>query len=770
MRTISLDGLWDLYYFPQGELDIARPAGLQAAGLKPIQAAVPGNVELDLCSAGLLPDPYVGENIHLLKKYETFEWWYQREFSVESISTRLELVFHGVDCLATYWLDGQEIGRSDNMLIEHRFGVTDLLQPGRVHVLTVRLQSPVIAALGRTYDPSSFALPVNFEQLWIRKAAHSFGWDIFGRALSAGLWRSVELVCHERNEIVDMHFVTMAANERLANVRVFYQLAVEPRTLSGMLLRIRGTCGDSSFELTRGLKFAYGTIELTLEQPKLWWPRGYGEANLYTVTTELLYEGNVLSSRTDMLGIRTLKLLRSDVTTLERPGQFQFVVNSVPIMIKGSNWVPMDLFHSRDAGKYAEAVALAADLECNMLRCWGGGVYEDHAFFDLCDRSGILVWQDFAMACAIYPQDLEFQNILRKEALAVVRKLRNHPSLAVWAGDNECDEIFLDRGLDPNDNVLTRKVLKDAVFQCDPYRPYVPSSPYISPEAYRLGTPDSWPERHLWGPRDYFKSRYYTSANMHFIGETGYHGCPNLSSMERFLDPGSIWPWQDNHQWITHGTDPVGDPDSPYRFRVQLMADQIYELFGVHPDNVQDFILASQISQAEAKKFFIEKARLNKGRCGGILWWNLLDGWPQFSDAVVDYYGRKKLAYHYIKRVQQPVCIMIDEPENWHVTVKVSNDSVAAASGPFRIWDADSGETIHEGTFSVEANGLAELAKIRAPYSVQRLLLIEWTVNGESNGNHYMMGSPGFSLERYRGWLDAIASLPHAYDAAQLGK
>ncbi|MCD9023234.1 glycoside hydrolase family 2 protein [Cohnella silvisoli] len=770
MRMISLDGQWELYYLQQGELDIDHPVALRASELKPIAAAVPGNVELDLCGAGILPDPYVGENIHLLKPYETYEWWYQRKLTVEPSGVKHELVFHGVDCVATYWLDGQEIGRSDNMLIEHRFDVTGLLQPGQEHVLTVRLQSPVIAALGRTYDPSSYAFPVNAEQLWIRKAAHSFGWDIFGRALSAGLWRSVELVYHEPNEIADMHFATTKANERQAHVQVFYQFAVEPRTLNGLQLRMRGVCGDSLFEVTRGLKFAYGTMELTVERPKLWWPRGYGAANLYTVTTELLHDGDVIASRTGTLGIRTLELLRSDVTTLERPGQFQFKVNGFPIMVKGSNWVPLDMFHSRDAGKYAEAVALAADLECNMLRCWGGGVYEDHAFFDLCDRSGILVWQDFAMACAMYPQDLEFQDMLRKEALAVVRKLRNHPSLAVWAGDNECDEIFLDRGLDPNQNVLTRKVLKDAVFQCDPYRPYVPSSPYISPEAYRLGTPDCLPERHLWGPRDYFKSLYYTSANMHFIGETGYHGCPNLSTMEKFLDSGSVWPWQDNPQWITHGTDPVGGPDSPYRFRVKLMADQIYELFGGHPDTVEDFILASQISQAEAKKFFIEKARLSKGRCGGILWWNLLDGWPQFSDAVVDYYGGKKLAYHYIKRVQQPVCIMIDEPENWHVAVKVGNDSLTAASGPFRIWDAESGETLLEGTFSVEANGLAELGRIRAPYSMQRLLLIEWTVDGKSFGNHYLMGSPGFSLERYRRWLDAIALLPHSFDAAQLGK
>lgn len=775
-KKLPLDGQWKLYYFPQGEHQVKRPSELDGLGLAvlPIAAAVPGNVELDLVAAGVLPDPYTGERVHELREYERHEWWYVRTFRADDVlaasGAKVELVFHGVDCLATYWLDDQEIGSSDNMFIEHRFDVTARLAPGKEHTLAVRLRSPLLEAMSKTYDPSSFALPVNYEALWIRKAAHSFGWDIFPRAISAGLWRPVEIVVRQPNEITDFYAVTLEASERKAKLRLFFQVQAEPARLRGLRLRVTGTCGDSVFTATHDRMFTYGNFDVEVPAPKLWWPRGYGEACLYDVKLELLHGDDVLAVREERIGIRTLELLRTDVTTIERPGEFLFKVNGVPIQIKGSNWVPMDMFHSKDAARYEEAIAYAADLNCNMLRSWGGNVYEDHAFFDLCDANGILVWQDFSMACAIYPQAPEFQETLRREAEAVVRKLRNHPSLAIWSGDNECDEFALLAGVDPNKNVLTRRVLPEVLFQCDPYRPYVPSSPYISPEAYRLGSHHAWPERHLWGPRDYFKSHFYTSSRMHFIGETGYHGCPNRSTMEKFLDAEYLWPWQDNPQWVTHGTDPLGDPKSMYHFRVKLMADQIGELFGDIPDTLEEFIVASQISQAEAKKYFIESSRLKK-ECSGILWWNLLDGWPQFSDAVVDYYGGKKLAYHYIKRSQQPVCIMIDEPESWHVAARVCNESREAASGTFTIRDADTGETVLAGDFAAPAGAMIELGRIRAPYSAQRLLLIEWTMgDGKTYGNHFIMGSPAFSFPRYKEWLKHIAALPNGFDAAAIGK
>lgn len=174
------------------------------------------------------------------------------------------------------------------------------------------------------------------------------------------------------------------------------------------------------------------------------------------------------------------------------------------------------------------------------------------------------------------------------------------------------------------------------------------------------------PENHLWGPRDYYKSSFYTESPAHFVSETGYHGCNSLSSIKGFISPEKLWPWQDNAEWLAHAYEPIG-PEGPYAYRIKLMADQTVEMFGRQPETLEDFILASQISQAEAKKFFIELTRYKKWRRCGVIWWNMIDGWPQFSDAVVSYDFIKKLAYYYIKRVQQDLCLMFDEIDGWHI-------------------------------------------------------------------------------------------------------
>jgi beta-mannosidase len=436
----------------------------------------------------------------------------------------------------------------------------------------------------------------------------------------------------------------------------------------------------------------------------------------------------------------------------------------VPILVKGSAWVPADAFHSRDRARYETMLGLFSDLECNMLRCWGGGVYEDDEFFDLCDRSGIMVWQDFAMACAIYPLTPEFQDVIRKEAIAIMRKLRNHPSLALWSGDNEVDQAYYFSGLDPAHNVLTREVLPQVAFQCDPYRPYMPSSPYMAPEVVAKKNPRLMPEDHLWGPRDYFKSPFYTDHAAHFLSEIGFNGCPGLSSLKRFIDEKHLWPWKDNPQWILHSTSPIGEP-----YQNIVLANEGTEFFGTLPDNLEDFIVATQIDQAEAFKFVVEMTRLKKWNSTGALWWNVIDGWPNLNASLVDYYYNKKLGYHYVRRVQQETCLMVDEPQDWHVRVVMGNDSRKDLSGHYKVWDADSGETLLEGDYASKANENLELGKLPVFHSDKKLFLLEWTAGGKRYVNHYLLGTPAFSLAQYRGWLPKIAALGNDFDAAKVG-
>jgi beta-mannosidase len=277
-------------------------------------------------------------------------------------------------------------------------------------------------------------------------------------------------------------------------------------------------------------------------------------------------------------------------------------------------------------------------------------------------------------------------------------------------------------------------------------------------------------EQHLWGPRSYYKSAYYLLHNAHFIGEIGYHGCPNVSSVKRFIEPGHWWPYQDNPQWKLHNTYHWRH-DGVDRNRIKLMANQVRELFGDIPDNLEDFALASQLVQAEAKKYFIESTRLRKWRTSGVIWWNLIDGWPQFSDAVVDYYFGRKLAYEYIRRVQTPVCVVIGESagEN-HLPVVVCNDTRGNAGVAWRVRDAESGETAANGDIDVPAGENWQAARLRTYASDRRLLLIEWTVSGERFGNHYLAGGPIQSFERVRALLPLIAALPRPFDAAAVAR
>jgi len=553
--------------------------------------------------------------------------------------------------------------------------------------------------------------------------------------------------------------------------------------LQGITLHVHGGCLDREFTYEWPVEFIADGFQIPIPQPYLWYPKGYGEPYLYTLTVQMRKNGQVLAELTQRIGIRKLVVDRTETSgqawtpeplpvTVGRfdrfpapESHFNITVNCEPVMVKGTNWVPLDAFHSRDRERLLPALALVEDLGCNMLRCWGGNVYESDAFFDWCDAHGLLVWQDFAFACCAYPQSEGFFDQVRLEVTRVVKRLRNHASLALWCGDNEIDMLYLSEGRDPQHNRLTREVIPQVLHSHDPHRHFIPSSPYIPPSVPRL--PDTWqrtPEQHLWGPRGYYKSPFYTHHSAHFIGEIGYHGCPNVTSLRRFLSPESLWPWQANEEWQVHS---VYHWDHPIleRDRIQLMANQVKELFGLIPEDLETFALTSQITQAEAKKFFIESTRLRKWSTSGILWWNLIDGWPQFSDAVVDYYFTKKLAYEYIRRVQSPVCVIIGEAgTSKYLPVVACNDSRAEARISFRVWEADSGETLILDTFTIPANQNWQVGRIRTYASQQCMYLIEWELNGEKFGNHYLAGTPPFSLAVYKNWLTVIASLPRAFD------
>lgn len=752
---VDLCGEWSMAYSLEGNAtEITRASDVEQAGLKVFAAAVPGNFEPDLQRNGIIEEPFHGMNIAGLRRFEKAHVWYFTRFKAEPrVGYEAELVFEGLDCFADVYLNGKLIGSADNMLVEHVFGVDGALECE--NELVVHIRPAVEEARRYPYPPGLQAMPVNWESLYVRKAPHMYGWDIMPRVVSCGIWRPVTLRYRpvERLETVHLETLSIPTDRSRASLALSYRARTSGGASDNYAVRIEGRCGDSEFAETRPAFFEAGRIAFEVASPRLWWPRGRGEANLYDVTVSLLRNGEEIDRCEFAFGIRTVRLDRTSVTDASGSGEFCFHVNGEKVFMLGSNWVPADAYHSRDAERIPRILDMAEDIGCNVLRCWGGNVYENDLFYEICDRKGIMVWQDFAMACAIYPQDEEFQGRLADEARKVVRRLRHHACIVLWSGDNECDcsYAWAGRDLDPNTNVLTREVLPSVLLDEDPTREYLPSSPYIDAVAFAGGA-SAMSEDHLWGPRDYFKSDFYTKSICHFASEIGYHGCPSPESIRKFISPEKLWPYENNEEWLLHCTSPVPELHL-YDFRVELMAKQIRALFGVVPDNLEDYAFASQAMQAEAKKFFIEFFRSSKWRRTGIIWWNLMDGWPQFSDAVVDYYFAKKLAYHFIKRAQAPLCLVLREPADGDQALVACNDTREDIELSYSVRDIQTREIVSDGCRATAADSVTELASIAFEAGQQRLYVIEWQSSSGEGRSHYLAGTPPFDMNTYRNWL-----------------
>ena len=792
-RNVSLNGPWTLHFWPQPDTPVTSPDAMRAlASARTIPATVPGNVELDLLAAGLIRDPMIGANVWQMRPYEGYQWCYERNFPTPEYNQnqKVFLWFGGIDCLADIWLNGVKIGAADNMLIEHSFDVTALLKTGagngkgngnekeNDNNLQVIIRSSVMEA--QNFTVNALAIKgggATIDSLHVRKAPHMYGWDIMPRLVSAGLWRGVELRVADPVRFVNVFWMTTQTNpkKRSAAMMVDFQLKIPFDQISKCraVLTMKRNGKEVIRQSERVISYA-SRFRFTVDNADLWWPRGYGDPALYEGEIKILDEnGNTLASDKRNIGLRTVELEHTELTTPENPGEFCFKVNGEKIFIKGSNWVPLDALHSRDPSHLSRTIAMAADLNCNMLRCWGGNVYEDDAFYDLCDKNGIMIWQDFAMACAIPPQDDDFAAQIKTEVASVVTKLRNHPCIALWAGNNENDVSLtwqmsaLD--INPNNERVSRRVIPEVLFGLDPTRSYLPSSPYCAPAYYAAGRDvNSIPERHLWGPRGYYKAPFYTDVAAHFVSEIGYHGCPNRDSLEKMFDKDSVYPWKDapvaskhsfewNDEWQTKAT-------RDHEFsknrdeRNNLMLKQIRDLFGTAPTDLDEFIFASQAVQAEADKFFIEFWRSAKFRRSGILWWNLRDGWPIISDAITDYYFGKKLAYYYIKRVQTDACVMITDAaaDGRHPIVAV-NDTRVQKEGAVTVTDIGSKAVLFSGKFTIPANGKTVAGYIpENEKGKQSMWLIEYTIGGEKFTNHYLSGTPPFKLKDYKEWYKSL--------------
>lgn len=730
---------------------------LENSGFDIIPAKVPGNLELDLMREGRLHDLYFSTNTLDAQKLEDVHVWYYCTVDVED--PRQYLYFEGIDTFADIYMNGKFAASADNMFlpVEVRgdwcIGKNEIV----VHIKPTMLMS-------RQYELSAgcHALDYGYASLYVRKAAHMFGWDIMPRIVSAGLWKNVTLKTTKTDQIKEVYLTTNQIDIEEngmahARMRCFVSADLEGVFAQEYIVKVEGYCGKSHFAKTERLWHNAHAFVFTIEDCLLWWPRNAGPQNLYDITVTLMHGDKVCDTYKFKTGIRTLDLVRTDVTVEDGNGDFCFVVNGKRIFVLGTNWVPLDAFHSNDINRLDRAMEMVTDIGCNMIRCWGGNVYESDAFFDYCDVQGIMVWQDFGMGCGIYPNEPAFEKKLEQEAVYQIKRLRNHASLALWAGDNECDLAYEWRGSksDPGQNTLTRRILQHAVEMHDYRRTFLPSSPYVSMAAYK--GEGLLPENHLWGPRDYFKGAFYKNTFCHFASEIGYHGFPSPESLKKFLkEPEKIFreDGRATDEYLVHAASMEADGNAAFAYRIQLAYNQVVTLFGRAEERLEDFVKQSQISQAEAKKYFIEKFRIGKGKRTGIIWWNLLDGWPQVSDAVVDYYFTKKLAYHYIKRSQEPVCLMFDEPSDGKICLVGVNDlsDEAQVSYSVKKIHADNGledELCLSGEISIAADAAVRIENLSIEEGEKEFYLIEWERNGERFRNHFFTNIIDIDYQKY---------------------
>ncbi len=830
MHTQSLNGTWSLYYAPE---TAGQPAAFAPELLNTwskIPAQVPGNVEIDLEAAGITPDPFYADNLHAYAPYEYYQWVYEKTFTLDEILSaaapaapaidhplraaahrsphpspdRIFLCFGGIDTIADIYLNGVRIGRTENMLIDHEFDVTDLLRPLAAAVtiapavessctadktaaenhLIVHIHSTMNFARNKEYNMGMRGTAHRNEICWLRKAPHMHGWDIAPRLVSAGLWRGVRLESRPVSRITETYYACSSLTHSpdvtkgdIITLQYGCRFTTDHDTLEGFQIRIHGKCGDHEFEDVQPAHFISMNYTTKIENAKLWWPYGYGDPNLYEVEMQLLHHGEIIDSRTERIGLRTIHLERSfgaaptnSASSIQEsappaPGQqssaqqFRFIVNNEPFFAKGTNWVPLDALHSRDAARLQQAHALLTDSGCNMIRCWGGNVYEDHPFYDLCDQSGILIWQDFAMGNTNYPQTREFESIIEEEIGSFVTKVRNHPSIAVWCSDNEIDYKNLGFEMPGRASYYNRvayEVLPRLVQAYDPYRLLIKSSPEI-PEGFHMF---NVPEQHLWGARAWYRDDFYRKNTAKFISEFGFHGCPAPSSIRRYIPEESLWPL-DNDIWAVHSTEDIRIERS--NGRNEMMRNHLRIMYGKAPEDLETFAKLSQIYQAEALKTMMENCR-SRNDCHGLIWWNMLDCWPQISDAVVDYYFRRKAAYFYMRRCQQPLLAFVGELNHWAHPVYISNHTRKAARVNLSVTDGDTGETLLTGTYEIPAGQTLSIGEVKAMVSDQRLLLIRYECDGQTYGNHFITGTPAYDPDTMLRWFEAIRRLPEPFD------
>ena len=704
-------------------------------------AEVPGVVQMDLLHNKLIEDPFYRDNEKSLQWIGLTDWEYQTEFDVDTATLarkHVDLQFAGLDTYADVYLNETELLKADNMFRSWRISAKDKLKAGK-NTLRVVFHSPIMLMM-----PQVKAMPYRLPTVgqvqivseegvatdpYTRKAPYNYGWDWGPRYITEGIWLPVKLIAWDDLRIDNFHIRQEKIGKDEAELRAEFDIVASGAGEASLAVEHDGANGKNvpaaqqRTLLNEGLNHV--SIPLQIKNPNLWYPNGYGAQTLYK------FFGTLSATKGKKTAVEDRAELRTGLRSLElrrQPDQwgksFTFVVNGIPVFAKGADVIPFDSFMTRvTPAQHRQILQSARDAHMNMIRHWGGGYYETDDFYDICDELGIMVWQDFMFGGAMVPGDLAFQENVREEATQQVKRLRDHPSISLWSGNNEVetgwrywgDRVYFKETLNPQQRervwqdyvVLFHDIIKSVVAENGAPVPYWPSSPSANfeddPGGQRNGDMHYWSVWHALEPIS-----EYTHQFPRFMSEYGFQSFPDIQTVRKFAEPQDldiISPVMQEHQKNVGGNE---------RIRTYVLREFR------EPKDFESFLYVSQVMQAEAIKVGAEHLRRQRPRTMGSLYWQLNDCWPVASWASIDYYGRWKALHYYARRFYDDLLVSPWE-ENGTLSVYIVSDKVQPADAELSIRVLDfQGKTVLEKKQAVTIPELS--SKVYVSFPRQELL------------------------------------------------
>ena len=660
-------------------------AGAQDAETGWLPATVPGDVHLDLLANKKIDDPFFRDNEAKLQWIENESFEYRLNFDASpSLMARsnVDLIFDGLDAVSQVYLNGVQVLAADNMFRIWRVPVKGHLHPGK-NLLRVVFPSPIKAAQEVAAGDAFRLKSMTADKTYVRKAAYEFGWDWGPKFVTSGIWRPVRLEAWDKVRIADFAIRQRDVSKDVAHASA--EVEVEAATAGSAKVSVQYADDGKPVTLRTVASLHAGrnviVLPVEIRQPKLWYPAGYGDQPLYEFTAQVSTGVQPADERKAKVGLRTIVLHRE----LDKWGRsFELVVNGIPVFAKGADVIPFDSFPNRvTTADYRRILESARDANMNTIRHWGGGYYETEEFYSICDELGIMIWQDFQFGNDWQPGTYAFKLNIQAEAEDQVRRLRNHPSIVLWSGNNETEAAFSwgpRPTLPPDVRLLIWQdyltefsgILPRVVARLDPETPYWPSSPSADYEPlsdhYQSGDAHIWD---VWHGRVPFST--YETHHARFVTEYGFQSFPEMKTIEAFTTPedrtGIFTPVMLAHQKNNEGNSIIHD---------YLLKDYS------EPKDFASFLYVSQVLQAEGIKIGAEHFRRSRPETMGSIFWQLNDCWPVASWSSIDYYGRWKALQYYAKRFYAPILVS-PHVEDGALKVYIVSDKTAATTATLRV-------------------------------------------------------------------------------------